>query len=223
VKPEATSKESNSYGSNDTSYGMHSATIAETFTTPNVNDRPISHHQVAPLPFALGQSIYGSSPFSPQPGELQAPLSDHPMTAMRLSNLKLSNRKQQYAAASALEQKTGQNLSRHSAWGTMASVSGTPSPQQQQIIGQILHSSLAEQYPPSSMFSNNSSVYAGTPYGGRQPNLHYGGAIPRGIDINESTNYGSMNHDTLLQSSLWNGSRPASYGPIPTPPGGQGG
>lgn len=221
LNPSTESKKNDSYGSNETSYGMHSSTIGEMFTTPNLNDRQVSRHQISPLPFALGQSIWGNSPFSPQPGELQTPVSDQAMAAMRLSNLPSSNRKQD-VALSAPAQKPGQNKNRFSPWGSTASASGTPSPHQQ-IVGQILQNSLAEQYAQSSMFCNDSSIYAGTPYEVSQPSLINGGTILGTVEMVDSTSYSSANYETMLQSSLWNGSQPADFGPILTPPGGQGG
>ncbi|KAI9746555.1 MAG: hypothetical protein M1818_000268 [Claussenomyces sp. TS43310] len=223
LTPPSGAKQEISQGTGETSYGMTSLIGTAVNATPNTTDRPISRHQMTPLPFAFGERIWGSSPFSPQPGELSTTTTDHSMASVRLSDLQLSNKRQQFDAAAALEQSTGQKCGSRNGWGSMASGSAAQSPRPQ-MVGQLLQDSLAEQYGPSSMASGASSIYASSPYQVQQFGHPYG-APPHNTSVNESTGYRGNGFDTtaMLQSSLWNGSQPAYGGPIPTPPGGQGG
>ncbi|CAL3966010.1 hypothetical protein PZA11_002805 [Diplocarpon coronariae] len=92
-------------------------------------------------------------------------------------------------------------------------------------VNQILQESLSQQYMPlSSCFSDSSSLYANT----TPPPARYGvvgakSSVFGTTNGNNSTTYvgaSDFDRDTMLQSSLWNGSQ--HFGHNRTPPGGQG-
>lgn len=222
VTPTAGQKNKYPQGSNETSYGMHSLTADEVFAPLNLSARPASRQNASPTLFPRLPGIY-NSPFSPQPGELPATSPDRPKTATRLSSLQSSSSERQLTAASALDQATGFGHSQRLSWGYNPS---TPNPlptyTTHQSFSQQLQQSLSQQYnPPSStVFSHPSSLYSGTPMG------HFGGGRPYGdLSHDASTNYaGASDFDlnTMLRSSIWNGSQQERAGPIQTPPNGQG-
>jgi hypothetical protein len=222
VTPTAGQKSKHTQGSNETSYGMHSLTAAEIFAPLDISARPTSRQNASPTLFPRLPGIY-NSPFSPQPGELPATSPDRPRTATRLSSLQFSSSEQQMAAAAALDQSTGYNHSQRLSWGSNPPPSNPlPTYTPQQSVSQQLHQSLSQQYnlPSSTVFSHPSSLYSGTPIG------CFGGGRPYGdLSHNASTNYaGASDFDlnTMLQSSIWNGSQQGWTGPVQTPPNGQG-
>ena len=211
--------------SNETSYGIHSHTANEIFAPINTNP-PHLHQQMLPsLP-----TIW-SSPFTPQPNELQPTSPDRPMTARQLSPLQLSTPQQQFEAAAALDLTTGYDTSKNS-WGRKSS-----RPQESQMsqpVNSVLQQSLAQQFRPasisSSTFTDSSSVYANsTPR--RLENQLGDGALGTGqasaLSGNNTTLYAGasdFDRNTMLQSSLWNGNSEPGWGTYTqTPPGGQGG
>jgi len=111
-------------------------------------------------------------------------------------------------------------------WGRQLSrpVSGSlPRP-----VSQILQDSLAQQFMPmSSNFSDSSSLYANsTPMPARNGGAGSWDAAFSAMNGGNSTVYAGasdFDRETMLQSSIWNGSQkfPGPY--VGTPPGGQGG
>jgi hypothetical protein len=207
----------------ETSYGMHNTTAAEVFGQMDSSARPASRHSATP--FAGPPGLF-KTPFSPQPGELSATSSERPNTAVRLSSLQLSDTRSKLAAAAALDENTGQ-VDR-SNWNTVIPPPRYLQQTSQQQFSQQLHNPIDNQYctPSSSLFSQSSSVYAGTPYVGQNvPNIY--GDHSRDLSGNMSTRHaGAKDFDrsAMLQSSFWNGSQPAGWtNHVPTPPGGQGG
>jgi hypothetical protein len=213
--------------SNETSYGMHSATANEIFAPMGSNSyEPRLQSTPKMLPSLPG--LYNSA-FTPQPNELQAHSPNRPLTARQLSPLSLATPEQRFQAAIALDEITGYSKSKNGSWGRNASrpLSNPIS----QPVNQILQESLAQQFMPlaqSSAFSDSSSIYANN-----TPHLQHRavtGPLRSGrlltSNENNSTIYpGASDFDktTMLQSSLWDGSQPAWGGFIQTPPGGQGG
>jgi hypothetical protein len=211
--------------SNETSYGMHSATANEVFAPltssgfePRFNGTPKM------LPSLPG---FYNSAFTPQPNELQPLSPNRPMSARQSSPLSLATPEQRLQAAMALDEVTGYHPTKSGSWGRKASrpLSNLIS----QPVNQILQESLAQQFMtmPSSAFSESSSIYANnTP----QEQYHAGVGAWRGglppINGNNSTIYpGASDFDktTMLQSSIYDGSQPAFGGYAQTPPGGQDG
>jgi len=211
--------------SNETSYGMHSATAHEVFAPigssgfePRFNGTPKI------LPSLPG---FYKSAFTPQPNELQPLSPNRPMTARQSSPLPLATPEQRLQAAIDLDEATGYRPTTSGSWGRKSSrpLSNNIS----QPINQILQESLAQQFMtmPSSAFSESSSIYANN-----TPQVQYragvgawrGGLPP--TSGNDSTVYpGASDFDktTMLQSSIYDGSQPAWNGYAQTPPGGQGG
>jgi hypothetical protein len=202
--------------SNETSYGMHNNTVNEVFAPINTN-----LPNLPPL---------WNSPFTPQPNELQPHSPDRPTTARQLSPLQLTTPQQQFEAATALDEMTGYGSFNENTRGRKSS-----RPQGTEIsppVNQILQQSLAQQFRPksipSSNFTDSSSIYANsTP---RRESRFGGGTLRSGpistFNDDKTTVYaGASDFDknTMLQSSLWNGSEVAWAGYTQTPPGGQGG
>jgi len=212
--------------SNETSYGMHSATANEVFAPMGSNGFE-SRLQSTPKMLPSLPDYYHSA-FTPQPNELQPHSPNRPMTARQLSPLSLATPEQRLQAAIALDEITGYGPSKNGSWGRKASrpLSNPIS----QPVNQILQESLAQQFMPlaSSAFSDSSSIYANnTP---QLQNRAMNGPLRNGLPAtngNNSTLFaGASDFDrtTMLQSSLWNGSQPTSGGGyVRTPPGGQGG
>lgn len=210
-------------GSNETSYGMHSHTANEIFAPIAANSTHQHLRQTTPK---MLPSLW-NSPFTPQPYELQPSSPDRPTTARQLSPLQLSTPQQQLEAAAALDKISGYASYKNS-WGRK---SFTPQETQMSApVNQLHHQSLGRQYQPmsisSSTFTDSSSIYANaTPR--REP--AFGGSILRSGPIstasdNNSTIYaGASDFDknTMLQSSLWNGSEAGRGRYTQTPPGGQ--
>lgn len=217
-------------GSNEILYGMHSHTANEIFAPIHTN---IQHLQQTPKMQAHilpSLPTIWSSPFTPQPNELQPTSPDRPNTARQLSPLQLNNAQQQLEAAAALDRMTGLNLSKNS-WGRKSS-----RPQDSQMsppVNTVHQQSLLQQFKApsvsSSAFTDSSSIYANsTPR--RVENLRGGGVLR--TDQNSVTNgnnttiyAGTSDFDknTMLQSSLWSGTQPGWAAYTQTPPGGQGG
>jgi hypothetical protein len=220
VAPPSELRRSSMEPSNETSYGMHSLTANEVFVPTDPSRRPVSRHQPSPTPFPSLPGIY-NSPFSPQPGELPATSPDRPGTAILLSSLQLEDR-QLTENSAAFEEATSYGTRQFSPWGTEIPSQPIASVSPQHNVGQALHQSLAQQYSiSSSAFSNPSSLYPSTPR--LNTSRRYGG-FP--LSRNNSTTYGDVSdfdQAAMLQSSIWNGSQPGWGGPVPTPPGGQGG
>jgi hypothetical protein len=200
--------------SNETSYGMHSATANEVFAPltssgfePRFNGTPKM------LPSLPG---FYNSAFTPQPNELQPLSPNRPMSARQSSPLSLATPEQRLQAAMALDEVTGYRPTKSGSWGRKAS--GPLSNLISQPVNQILQESLAQQFMtmPSSAFSESSSIYANnTP----QEQYHAGVGAWRGglppINGNNSTIYpGASDFDktTMLQSSIYDDSQPAFGG-----------
>jgi hypothetical protein len=210
----------------ETSYGMHSTTANEVFAPINSNgfDAPRLHSTPKMLPSLPG--LYNSA-FTPQPNELPSP--NRPTTARQLSPLSLSTNEQRLAAAAALDEMTGYGSGKRSSWGRASRPLSNPI---SQPINQLPQESLAQQYMPmSSSVWDSSSIYVNTtPQPQRRSGhvLRAGAPAFLGANGNDSTHYpGGTDFDknTMLQSSIWNGSQPTSAwgGHVQTPPGGQGG
>ena len=209
--------------SNETSYGMIGSSTANEIFNPNVQYLRQTPKLLPSLP------PLWDSPFTPQPNELQPSSPDRPTTARQLSPLQLSTPKQQFEAAAALDKMTGYTFK--GSWGRKSS-----RPQEIQTsapVNQLLQQSFSPQFRPistySSAFTETSSIYANsTPsrdvrLGGRALRS---GPVPTYNDINNTTVYaGASDFDknTMLQSSLFNGSQAHRGGYTQTPPGGQGG
>ena len=220
------SSSSRNTASIETSYGMHSATANEVFAPVGANgfDAPRLHSTPKMLPSLTG--LYNSA-FTPQPNELPSP--NRPTTARQLSPLSLSTNEQRLAAAAALDEMTGYRSGKRSSWGRVSRPLSNPI---SQPVNQLLQESLAQQYMPmsSSAWSESSSIYANTPQQPRRPDSVLRASAPAfpNTNGNDSTHYpGGTDFDknTTLQSSIWNGSQPASAwgGYVQTPPGAQGG
>jgi hypothetical protein len=213
--------------SNETSYGMTSHTANEIFAPINTNLQHL--HQSTPKMLPSLPTIW-SSPFTPQPNELQPKSPDRPTTARQLSPLQLSTPQQQLEAATALDRMTGYDSSKNS-WGRKSF--RPQDSQMSQPVNSLLQQSLAQQYRPasisSSTFTDSSSIYANsTPR--RLENQRGGGALRTAqgsaVNGNNTTFYAGasdFDRNTMLQSSLWNGSEPGLPSYTQTPPGGQGG
>jgi Est1 DNA/RNA binding domain len=210
--------------SNETSYGMHSATANEVFAPMGSNGfEPRFQGTPKMLPSLPG--LYNSA-FTPQPNELQPLSPNRPMSARQLSPLSLTTPEQRLQAAMALDEVTGYRPTERGSWGKTASrpLSNPVS----QPVNQILQESPVLQFMPmpSSAFSDSSSIYVNTPH---FQNRTIGGPLRGGlppVNGNNSMVYpGASDFDkaTMLQSSIYDGSHPA-WGDYPqTPPGGQGG
>lgn len=208
--------------SNETSYGMHSATANEVFAPIGSNGFE-SRLQSTPKMLPSLTGLYNSA-FTPQPNELQPHSPNRPMTARQLSPLSLQSHEQRVQAAIALDQFTsGYGITQNTefSWGRQSS--RPLSHPISQPVNQILHESLAQQYIPSSAFSDSSSIYVNN-----TPQQHFapGRPLRHGIPTlnGNSTVYpggSDFDRDIMLQSSLYDGSSARGY--IQTPAGGQGG
>jgi hypothetical protein len=208
--------------SNETSYGMHSCTANEVFAPLNSNVVKQQVRQSTPKMLPSLPGIW-NSPFTPQPHELQPRSPDRPSTARQQSPSAFATSDQRMTAAQALDQVTGH--SRQASWGRNSSrPTSIPA---SQPINQVLQESLAQQFMPpmpvsSSVFTDSSSLYAGTPAQQR---------IARALanvsnDGNNTTYYtgaSDFDRNAMLQSSIWHGGQPWGGGYAQTPPGGQGG
>jgi len=229
VTPSATHKNGYSHVSEESSYGMHSATAAEIFAPMIDSAQPVSRHQgtPAPLPSLPGLPDIWGSPFSPQPRETGSSSPGRPSTAVRLSALQLHDSQQQASAAAALDKQTGYSDIRRNAWRTDTTPSpALPRSSTHYNIGLQLQQSLAQQFHSSSEFSHTSSLYPSTPGLGNQNAGRHPSGAGYNLSRDLSTTYANLSdydRSALLQSSIWNGSQPAGAGPAPTPPGGQGG
>jgi len=207
---------------------MHSRTANELYAALGSNGVQ-SHQQSTPKMLPSLPGLW-SSPFTPQPNELQPISPDRPTTARQLSPLPLSTSQQRMAAAEALDQMTGYDSTRSGSWGRR-SARPTSNPTAQPI-NQLLQDSLVQQYGPtmsmsSSAFSEASSLYANTTLPQYRP---IGGELRRGqlatMNGNNSTFYdgaSDFEKKAMLQSSFWYNNQPVSGGHVQTPPGGQGG
>jgi hypothetical protein len=214
--------------SNEPSYGMHSRTANELYAALGSNGVH-SHQQSTPKMLPSLPGLW-SSPFTPQPNELQPISPDRPTTARQLSPLPLATSQQRMAAVEALDQMTGYDSTRSGSWGRR-SARPTSNPTAQPI-NQLLQDSLSQQYGPtmsmsSSAFSEASSLYANTTLSQYRP---IGGELRRGhlatMNGNNSTFYdgaSDFEKNEMLQSSLWYNSQPVRGGHVQTPPSGQGG
>jgi Est1 DNA/RNA binding domain len=213
--------------SNETSYGMHSATANEIFAPLGSNGFE-SRFQSTPKMLPSLPGLYNSA-FTPQPNELQPHSPIRPMTARQLSPLSLATPEQRLQAAVALDELTGYGPTKNGSWGR-----GTSRPLSNPVsqpVNQVLQQSLAQQFMPmsSSAFSDSSSIYANnTPQlQQRVAGGHLHGGLPV-INGNNSTVYAGISDfdkTTMLQSSIYDGSQPVLWGGYAhqTPPGGQGG
>jgi hypothetical protein len=209
-------------GSNETSYGMHSRTANEIFA-PIAN---YTHQHLRQTTPKMLPSLW-NSPFTPQPNELQPSSPDRPITARQLSPLQLSTPQQQLEAAAALDAMTGYTAYNTNSWGRK---SFTPKTTQMSApVNQLLKKNFDQPHQPaSSNFTDSSSIYVnGTP---RREPLLGGGTLRNGPVVtangNNSTIYpgaSDFDKETMLQSSLWNGSQAGPGRYTQTPPGGQGG
>jgi hypothetical protein len=211
--------------SNETSYGMHSATANEIFAPIGSNSfEPRFQSTPKMLPSLPG--LYNSA-FTPQPNELQPHSPNRPMTARQRSPFSLATPEQRLQAAIALDEATGFGSTKRSSWESRASrqLSNPTSPP----VNQILQESLAQQFMPmpSSAFSDSSSIYANhTPHlQSRAVGGQLRAVLPLTNGHNSTVYPGASDFDktTMLQSSLYDGSHPAWGGYVATPPGGQGG
>ena len=219
---EPSSSGSKDTASNETSYGMHSATANEVFAPMGSNGFERLQSTPKMLPSLPG---FYNSAFTPQPNELQPHSPNRPLTARQLSPLSLQSHEQRIQAAIALDHFAsgyGRTQNTEFSWGRP-----TPRPLSHPIsqpVNQLWQESIAHQYMPSSGFSESSSIYVNnTPYQHPAP----GGPHRNGVtafDVNSTIYPGGtdFDKDIMLQSSLYNGSQSAS-GYIQTPPGGQGG
>jgi hypothetical protein len=210
----------------ESSYDMHSRTGNEIFAPLGQNStQPLQQSTPKMLPSLPG---IWSSPFTPQPNELQPTSPDRLTTARQQSPLQFATSQQQLAAAAALDEMTGYGKSKYNSWGRSSRPSSNSA---SQPVNQILQESLSQQFMPLSMqstsFSESSSLYANTPHA---ENRYSDGASRTGLFSgskgNNTTHYaGESDFDrtTMLQSSIWNGSQPGWGAYVQTPPGGQGG
>ncbi|KAH8683301.1 hypothetical protein BGZ60DRAFT_524629 [Tricladium varicosporioides] len=214
-------------GSDETSYGMHSATANEVFAPISSNCFQ-SHHQSTPKMLPSLPGLWNSA-FTPQPNELQPTSPNRPTTARQLSPLPFATPKKQMAAAAALDEMTGYGPSTRSSWDRQGSRPN--SKPIAQSVNDILQAQLAQQFMPLSMssgFPDSSSIYANpTPahqqINGRGFHEALPGALPA-AQANNSTIFpwaSDFENHMMLQSSLWNGSQPRLGSYSQTPPGGQ--
>jgi len=226
VTPSVSQGLENSGTSDETSYGMHTATARDIFGLP-----VITHPEELPRAslFPSFPSLPGQdSAFSPHPGELHSPNFERPSTATRLAALQF--RENSSGASSPLVSGNDRlrNCTVRNVWGVgIAPYTSSPLLPAEHNIGLQIQQSLEQEYLPSSGFSHSSSIYQGTPQFGA-PNI---GRPVTSYGLNESqnasTNYGDpSDYDRMaqLQSSIWNGTQSARRVPFgTTPPGGQGG
>jgi hypothetical protein len=207
---------------NETSYGMHSATANEVFAPLGSGGYG---HRLQSTPTML-PSLPGlfTTAFTPQANELQPTSPLRPGTARQVSPLSLSTKEKRLSAATALDEiaSFGGNLS--GSWGRRSArlLSNPVS----QSVNQALQDNLTQQFMPSSVFTESSSLY---PDATQQRFVGFGAARAAFTPTNgnNSTVYpgaSDFEQTIMLQSSIWNGSQQASFsGYVQTPPGGQGG
>lgn len=211
--------------SDETSGGMHNATVNDVF--PPTGSNGYEHrYQSTPKMLPSLPGLY-STAFAPKPNELQPTSPHRPSTARELSPLSLATHEDRAAAAARLDKTTG---------GYRPSrKSGSYS---RQSVNQSLQEQLINQFGSSSNFSESSNIYAnntprthtrypsGNNFGVIGPRSSVSFSASNGMNnVNNTTYYaGNSEFDrtTRLRSSLWNGSQPATWGNMPTPPPGQG-
>lgn len=212
--------ESRSTPMEETSYGMRSGTANEIFAGLGSN----GYHHCSPVMLPSLPGLYTSA-FTPQADELQPTSPHRPTTARELSPLSLSTKEKRSSAADALDQMTGFSNGSSGSWGRRSS--GRLSNHVSQSVNQSLQESLAQRYMSSAAFTDSSSLYADATqqrfnaFGSTRTaafgtfNAHNSTVYPGASDFEKAA---------MLQSSLWNGSQPTSWGGnVQTPPGGQGG
>lgn len=208
-------------GSGETSYGMHTATALDVFTSLQGMHHD-TYHQTPPR--ISGFPGFSPSPFSPRPGELLGQSKDRVTATRGLAASKIDKSTENFLPAAPPHQSINPNSSSHGTWNSTdspdASVQHGRPPLGFNVALQ-LQQSLAAQYQ-SSDFSNSSSLYQNTPtFGQQRPN----GRVQYNLPRNSDAAYGVMTdyeRQMILQSSVWDGSKPASAQNFPTPPGGQG-
>jgi hypothetical protein len=214
--------------SNESSYGMHSATANEVFAPIGSERLPkVMGNQFTPKkPFPSLPGIW-STPFTPQPNELQRLSPDGFISPGAFSSMNYATNQQQMAAASALDQMTGPRRGPAKDFLTNGSQRSPTSMERSPSVNQLLQMSLAQQYgisPTSSFnFTTNSSIEANN----SPPKAYYARTVggPSHNSFNDSTMYeGASDFDrfTMMQSSLYNGSQASMGRSNHTPPTGQG-
>jgi hypothetical protein len=213
---------------NESSYGMHSSTATEVFAPIGSERAPkVMGSQFTPKkPFPSLPGIW-STPFTPQPNELQRLSPDGFTSPGSFSSMNYATNQQQMAAASALDQMTGPRRGSARDFRTNGSQRSPTLMERSPSVNQLLQMSLAQQYgisPTSSFnFTTNSSIEANN----SPPKAYYARTVgrPAHNSFNDSTMYeGASDFDrfTMMQSSLYNGSQAGMGRSNHTPPAGQG-
>jgi hypothetical protein len=207
---------------------MHSSTANEIFAPIGSERLPkVMGNQFTPKkPFPSLPGIW-STPFTPQPNELQRLSPDGFISPGAFSSMNYATNQQQMAAASALDQMTGPRRGPAKDFHTNGSQRSPTSMERSPSVNQLLQMSLAQQYgisPASSFnFTTNSSIEANN----SPPKAYYARTVgrPSHSSFNDSTMYeGASDFDrfTMMQSSLYNGSQASMGRSNHTPPAGQG-
>jgi len=213
---------------NESSYGMHSSTANEVFAPIGSERVPkVMGNQFTPKkPFPSLPGIW-STPFTPQPNELQRLSPDGFISPGAFSSMNYATNQQQMAAASALDQMTGSRRGPAKDFRINGSQRSPTSMERSPSVNQLLQMSLAQQYgisPTSSFnFTANSSIEANN----SPPKAYYARTVGQTShnSFNDSTMYeGASDFDrfTMMQSSLYNGSQASMGRSNHTPPAGQG-
>jgi len=209
-------------GSNETSYGMHTATALDVFgSLQDVHQEPYQQMQ----PRISGFPGFSPSPFSPRPGELQTADVAQLTANRRLAALKLDNGPPYFSSPASLQQNSMPSPSSRGVRDNSASPNTSMQHARPRFnIAEQLQQSLAAEYR-SSDFSNPSSLYQNTPTFGQEGQRVLNDRGSYNMPHNFDKKYGRLSEydrQILLQSSAWNGSQPAYAQHGPTPPGGQG-
>ncbi|RFU35841.1 hypothetical protein B7463_g454, partial [Scytalidium lignicola] len=213
--------------SNETSYGMHSHTANDIYTSLKTND-PLVFHQATPKLLPSLPGIW-NSPFTPKPNELKATSSERSTTAYHASPSRQSNSHKLHSAnimfpGEAGDSNSGNNSHHRSATGFLFNplIDSTKDTSQDALV---------QQYFPTqaSNFSASSSIYAGSllnaRYNNNNTSLPYGSYSATGGNDSTTAYAGASDFDkaTMLHSSIFNPSYQYASDYIHTPPGGQGG
>ena len=203
---------------NETSYGMNNTTANEVF-----NHLPIGSRAKQCTPRSIIGSLPGivSSPFTPQPDELQGSPHGNPGSRHN-SPLQFTTSQQRSNAAAALDNMTGYSP-QSGPWNSNPRGSRPVSTAASQQVNTALQESLAKEYMPMSFgFSDMSSMYGGTP--ARLPVQAFRNGNGNGNNTTMYSGASTLDRAIMMQSSLGkpsqNSQPPWGHG---TPPGGQGG
>lgn len=209
-------RNSNAYTGEETSYGMHSATAADLYNEMEKQQRPLSSHK---------SLFIGSSPFSPKAGELFGAIGDRKPTTNKTSDARDVQKPARQLDRQVLEGSPAtpsQNRSSRGSWDSPAQiVTGKIGQRASQgfHLGTYRPVDFAEGPATSSNFTNQSSLYGGTPL---PVTSAFGGRVAK-LPQFANGEYKDLGQPDGLQSSLWDGTQPAARRHFPTPPGGQGG